>query len=891
MSMDPMAQSPRTQAFSMQNSGAQVDELFDQGFQQLAYDAFVKAFPDLLENVVTLKVLDSDPDTGTAIGTFILDMQQEIFYVPAIISNNEVKPFDIFYSRRMDRYYPLNHEWLAEASKTAIGQMGAGIKTPKDLQTDVDIRNLVVPPMTGRYSYASAVDPTCWLLPLAADPNMSKLAAEGLGFTGFIASAPSALKTAALRFFQRNPSVLERATSIYGVSAITQAFNAEKTASASETPLKHDHYGKVLVADKTTSSTQLREMFGNEAGMAYSTIRSEGFYAKDTRKQTNKVVEFETKEMALEEPASSGLYKVFLIGGESAEAFILVNPVKVDSWGQASKFNRKNLNGNANYLNIRGRSEDAYPPSRPAHKKYFLVMLKDGRWECLQHLLAERIACTHEEIEKFLGEGGMPRNDEMGTFISTEGHTIKGTDEIRAYKTTSGKGGRLVCETGAMGNIVVDPTMTGKTILFLAEQRNVVLPKSFKWFKLGKRLSADDFLIDADQIFKQAERQMKTAGAVKISIQARQDGYRVGYGGDSLPLPMALKTAAELYGIGLDDASELLMRANVNGTCGNAWSVKTAGPQDGGGAPPPGGDPGMDPAMAGMMGPPMPPPPSSLELAVAEQLQQLQQQQQSLAAQMQALQMVAMRSQQIEMSGAGVMAAPLAASFIAPSPTGQLAAPAGPAPDPTMQQQQPGMPPQAAMQGGPQGMGQPQQPPVQMQPSPPGMNPYMQGTANGGAPPPPNAMAGANGVSPGQDPMQMQAMMGQPPPMALMKDKQLTADNVYNSINPQFLQNAADLDQAHVFDAAAIASLSGNRRIFDLTKNYIPVIERALDNLGRILLLFYMKETLITKQVGNEEYAVAEQKIQDVFRGLGDALLKLNQFSQLPPPDASEMNA
>lgn len=144
--MDQMALSPKTQGFSMSNTSAQAEDLFDQGFQQLCYDAFSKAFPDLVENIVTLKVLDTDSESGNAIGTFILDVQQEIYYVPAIVSNSTPKPFDIFYSRRADRYYPLNHEWLAEASKNAVGQMGTGIKTPKDLSTDVDIRNLVTPP-------------------------------------------------------------------------------------------------------------------------------------------------------------------------------------------------------------------------------------------------------------------------------------------------------------------------------------------------------------------------------------------------------------------------------------------------------------------------------------------------------------------------------------------------------------------------------------------------------------------------------------------------------------------------------------------------------------------------------------------------------------------------
>ena len=98
-------------------------------------------------------------------------------------------------------------------------------------------------------------------------------------------------------------------------------------------------------------------------------------------------------------------------------------------------------------------------------------------------------------------------------------------------------------------------------------------------------------------------------------------------------------------------------------------------------------------------------------------------------------------------------------------------------------------------------------------------------------------------------------------------------------MNPQFLQDAAGLQDQGVFDATAIASMAKQRGVRDLLQNYIPSIEKAMDNLGRMLLLFYVKEGDIKEQIGAEAYEETEQKIRDVFRGLGDAILSVNQYS------------
>lgn len=98
-------------------------------------------------------------------------------------------------------------------------------------------------------------------------------------------------------------------------------------------------------------------------------------------------------------------------------------------------------------------------------------------------------------------------------------------------------------------------------------------------------------------------------------------------------------------------------------------------------------------------------------------------------------------------------------------------------------------------------------------------------------------------------------------------------------MNPQFLQEAAGLQDQGIFDATAIASMAKQRGLREMLQNYTPSIEKAMDNLGRMLLLLYMKEGDIKGQIGAEAYEETEQKVRDVFRGLGDAILSVNQYS------------
>jgi hypothetical protein len=120
-----------------------------------------------------------------------------------------------------------------------------------------------------------------------------------------------------------------------------------------------------------------------------------------------------------------------------------------------------------------------------------------------------------------------------------------------------------------------------------------------------------------------------------------------------------------------------------------------------------------------------------------------------------------------------------------------------------------------------------------------------------------------------------------------MAEEEPSPEMMEQQINPAFLQDAASLQDQGIFDAAAISSMAKQKGARSQIQNYLPTVERAMDNMGRMLLLFYMQEGEIKEQIGAEAYTETEQKVRDVFKGLGDAVLALNQYSDQMTPVGS----
>lgn len=890
----PLTQSPRAQSFQVPQGPADEEDLFTQSFSQLAYQAFQKSNPELLDSVVTFKILDVNVDTGQGLGTFILNQREsgEIFFVPAIIGDNAVKPLDVFYSRRLDRYYPLTTEWLQEAVKGSVNEMGTGVTPPRTLSGDVDIRHLVVPPMQGKYTYAADGFKTASMVnwreeranirrKFAADVDFRR-GAEPLRLIDFLDKAPNAVKLGFARFLTKHAGIIKTSAAFYGVKALQGALSLrqEKVAEASrEIPMKHD----VFMATVATPIQDLKTELGSEAGAAHTAVRLHGFYAK--RKTPAKRDAFSLAETPLQltEPKTTGLYRAYMVDGTTERVLVVTHPVRC-----AERKDDKQ---------VAAKIEGRYGAHHHRHD-CVLVLFEDGRYGEVSGLMVEPLVTTHDDIVQFFGKRlkAEPSNKDYGVFVCLSGLGVKVTEPIKVDGLTSGAQ-QYSFHANYDWSVVVNKRVSGATTFKNAHDRVLVLSQDYQWLDIkgdeygprasSGRVNSEDFYKDPKNILLQAEAMVEKTGALRVNVRLGADGIFVGNDARGSTFPEAVVKVASQYSLSIEDTVEVL-RATLNGHRSPIFATPKMAADDGsggGGAPPPGGDPAaqgapMDPnAMAAMMGPP---PPSPLDLAVSEQMQMLNQQMAALQQQMMGLQTLQMRTQQIA-GGGGAMAAPMGAAAMSGGPAmGPMGMPAM-APVPGMM---PGMPQQPGMMPG-----MPQQP--GMPPQQPGMPPQggdpsmMQGQPMPGGMPPGAAQPGMPGGDPtgGAGGGQIDPATGQPmpPPPPPVMTESPTPENIASQISPAFLDQAGQLEDAQVFDAVAVASLAKQRGIAELVESYRPTLDRALDNLGRTLLLLRIQESDVKLQIGDQGYDELCQNVEDVFHGLGDALLKINQTADQPP--------
>ena len=200
----------------------------------------------------------------------------------------------------------------------------------------------------------------------------------------------------------------------------------------------------------------------------------------------------------------------------------------------------------------------------------------------------------------------------------------------------------------------------------------------------------------------------------------------------------------------------------------------------------------------------------------------------------------------------------------------------------------PGMDP--SMMGGapPPGMGAP--PPGMGAPPPGAMGGAPPPGAMGGAPPPGMDPSMGGAPPPGMDPSMMggdPSMMGQQQQQgagAFMRTEAPSAMEIQQQVNPQFLEQAASLQDSGTFDAATLASMAQNPSFREMVIDYIPTLERALDNLGRTLLTMWMQESELKQQLGDEDYKDLEDNVRSVFEGMGKLILQMNRNATVVNP-------
>jgi DNA-binding transcriptional MerR regulator len=858
----------------------QAEAMFKERFNQMAFSVLYAKFSEIAPNVVTFKILEIDPEAGKGIGVFIILHNQKPIYVPVVLADGQLKPMDMFFYKELNIFLPLTTQWLDEISKMSMDEMGHGANLPNEVPQDVNIRDLILPPMTtsGRIGYANdmsraLIDFDAKALFKAAEDH-SQLRGMAPKFLEVLAEGPKVLLDGMKIAFERRPGLLQKFTSVYGVNALTGAFqrgyakNAALTKTASAKP-------SLRVFTKYSSADVLRETFGSDAGTAYQEILKQGYAVKDTRRTTKVAMKVEGKVALTEPGATGGWFKLYFVDSPADDYLVIPFP-KGD---------------HDRCLKMLGSSGGNYHRT-PVEYLVVNKNLKEA-WES-HDIAGEQITETEKvkssPLYKLLfssGDGDTPKIGSTGFFVNLKNRTVESTGVITIkYSMTSGGIRKYKQEYGATYVIDDDPSRMKIDVAMGSDL--IFLPKDVKWVSLRvDKLEGEDHdaayerrrknewenkknsvITDPKLIMRWLNAKLHESGAQEVHVKnAGINQYWIEKISTPLSFADALEKVATLYDISAVDAVGILKDAQEHGrsysfaldlkagkffkAALDKWAQPPTTPmmppngdptqqQPPPGTPPPQGDPNAamqtgDPNAAPQeqAPPPAAAPPSAMsptDLAIGEAVQQLQQQNemmsQQLQQQAQSLQQQIQTTQQSNQQVVSVLQSiQQRASQISAATNGQI---------PPEAMQSPAMAAQA------------------LAPVPPQEAPT--------------------------------------PPMPMMDRENTSPEMVAEQINPQLAEQASEFNDQGMFDTAAIGMLASAPVLQDIVATYIPNLEKAIDNIGRIILTLWMREDETKEQIGDDTYVSLEDKLRSVFKNLGEVVLSVahnaltNQDPNAPAP-------
>lgn len=992
----------------------QAKAMFDQGLSQMAYNVLLSKLPNVAPDVVTFKVLETDHEEGSGVGAFVIIRHGQTLYVPVVMADNQIKPLDILYYKDLNAFMPLSKEWLEELDKQSMNDMGKGVTPPKTMPTDVDIRNTVVPPTTGRYSYAEEKEAG---LPKGMNPHsdsmyvrqrrlaneLGQLAAKKkpgaqglsafgqiarqssrdvlspstpeaavkqagrvfdearnqtepkLAFLDFLSKAPNRVKKAAAKMFETRPTMLKQAVWFYGEKPLVDALKLADYGGGIK-----NHGGALYVADDKTTSAEFKDIFGPKSPAAFQGVKVKGYYAKDDRKRVNRALAIQPY-LDLHEPKDAGAYKLWKCDGKPVVALVIANPVNLFGDADGKRIPARNIrfrpSNEAPANQMQGHNSRYRVPGVDGRRDEFHVdryvgITENGELIDATDLLGTQVAMSQLEgsavFKKTVGDASAagPRKGQKGIFVQRRGASFVATAPVTIEAIHSSGDEKCIEVLGAWGKktLVINEKSPTSKLMVPANSNVVYMPSNFVWFPIKGELTSRDFLTTPKDIFNWTTDAMLSEGAekVKVSKYTGENGFNISgeYVGDFVSALRKLATDAV---IPVEDAEFALKQASEKGNY-SFWIIeaekfekvaaklsvaeeKEAGvPKQLGtvanttydadvrsftsnrlNANKQGREYGKDLAVAQKAGfrknpftgsgggddyrkssrgdlqrlaeknsaekqPEQPDPaeaamaqmqqaqmqqpqgPSPVDMAVAEQMQSIQSQMQALTQMQQMVQTIQQRASMIA-SGGGAGAAPAAAAAAMGGPMDPAMMGAGAPVQGMGGQPQPGQDPNAQPQPGAQ-PGQPQ----------PGQDPNAQ--MQQGQPQP--------GAQPGQDP-NAQAQQQQQPPQAMMAADDGSVDTMQSQVNPQFIEQAGQLNDAGTFDAAALSSMAQTPSLKEMVAGYLPNLEKSLDNLGRVLLTLWMDEMRIKGDIGDDAFISLEENLRSTFRGMGDLILKINQ--------------
>lgn len=179
-------------------------------FADIALAKLLKTAPELSPMVLNFTEVSQDLETDEVkVGVFSLRTGLGIAYVPVVARNDAVFPLDSIYLEGEKRFIPLTPQSISKLQAAVPQQMGVAKDLPKSVAANPDLSQLINPPRTGKYVYASA----------------SRL-------TEFLSILPDSLKKFTFEKIAAEQSVYNSMDKMFGVKAI---FTVLKNNNSNET--------------------------------------------------------------------------------------------------------------------------------------------------------------------------------------------------------------------------------------------------------------------------------------------------------------------------------------------------------------------------------------------------------------------------------------------------------------------------------------------------------------------------------------------------------------------------------------------------------------------------------------------------------------------------------
>lgn len=126
-------------------------------FSQMALEKLNAASPGLSKYVLAFKDMSSElqDSDGVEVGVFIMRNGGSLFYVPVISRGGVTFPIDSIYLADRKAFFPLTKKTMEQIQSSQNANVGQAARIPQGAIKNPDMKDLVVPPRTGKFMYAS----------------------------------------------------------------------------------------------------------------------------------------------------------------------------------------------------------------------------------------------------------------------------------------------------------------------------------------------------------------------------------------------------------------------------------------------------------------------------------------------------------------------------------------------------------------------------------------------------------------------------------------------------------------------------------------------------------------------------------------------------------------